>query len=149
MQTVLPPWTSSGRSVSAWVDVDGQAMSWTRQLRELADAMATRKFWYTLIGVSIALLIWFYLFYLAIKYVDTSLSMHSTFCDSSEERNWHILVITLLTPLFLVGLLGVIGEWMQFVENRHKGRKTAFKPLILFLVLMQVTAMFILIALNC
>jgi uncharacterized membrane protein YsdA (DUF1294 family) len=124
-------------------------MSWTRQFRELAAAMATPRFWYTLLGVLAALLIWFYLFYLAVKHVDTSLSMHSTFCSSHEERNLHILVITLLTPLFLVGLLGVIGEWMQLIENRHKGRKTPLKPLILFLVLMQVTALFILIALNC
>ena len=124
-------------------------MSWTRQLRELAAAMATRQFWYTLVGVLMALLIWFYLFYLAVKHIDTSLSMHSTFCDSHEERNWHLLVITLLTPLFLVGLLGVIGEWMLFIENRHKGRKTPLKSLILFLILMQVTALFILIALNC
>ncbi|MGQ9685447.1 MAG: hypothetical protein ACUVT2_03950 [Thiobacillaceae bacterium] len=124
-------------------------MSWIRQLRELAAVMRTAKFWYTLMGVLVALLIWFYLFYLAVKHLDTSLSMHSTFCDSHEQRNRHILVITLLTPLFLVGLLGVIGEWMQFVENRHKGRKTPLKPLILFLVLMQVTALFILIALNC
>lgn len=124
-------------------------MSWIRQLRELADAMATARFWYTLVGVLMALLVWFYLFYLAVKHVDTSLSMHSTFCDSHEQRNWHILVITLFTPLFLVGLLGVIGEWMQFVENRHKGRKTPLKALILFLVLMQVTALIILIALNC
>ncbi len=124
-------------------------MSWMRQFRELADAMATAKFWYTLLGVLAALLIWFYLFYLAVKHLDTSLSMHSTFCDSHEKRNWHILVITLLTPLFLVGVLGVIGEWMSFIDNRHKGRKTALKPLVLFLVLMQVTALFILIALNC
>ncbi len=124
-------------------------MSWTRRFRELAAAMATAKFWYTLLGVLAALLIWFYLFYLAVKYVDTSLSIHSTFCDSQEERNWHIFVITLLTPLFLVGLIGVIGEWMQFIEHRHQGRKTALKPLILFLVLMQVTALFILLALNC
>lgn len=46
-------------------------------------------------------------------------------------------------------MLGVIGEWMLFIENRHKGRKTPLKPLILFLVLMQVTALFMLIALNC
>lgn len=124
-------------------------MSWISKSRELAGVLATRRFWYTLLGVLAVLLIWFYLFYLAVKHVDTSLSMHSTFCDSQEERNWHILVITLLTPLFLVGMLGVIGEWMLFMENRHKGRKTPLKPLILFLVLMQVTALFILIALNC
>lgn len=124
-------------------------MSWTRQFRELAEAMAAPKFWYTLLGVLAALLIWFYLFYLAVKHVDTSLSLHSTFCDDREERNWHILVITLLTPLFLVGVLGVIGEWMSFIDNRHKGRRATLKPLILFLVLMQVTALFILIALNC
>lgn len=124
-------------------------MSWTRQFRDLAQVMSTRRFWTTFAGVLAALLVWIYLFYLAIKYLDTSLAMHSTFCSSDEERNWHILAITLLTPLFLVGLLGVIGEWMQFIENRHKKRKTQLRPLILFMVLMQVAALFILIALEC
>jgi hypothetical protein len=124
-------------------------MSWTRQFRELAHAMASARFWYTLLGVLAALLVWFYLLYLAVKHLDTGLSLHSTFCGSHEQRNWHLFVITLLTPLFLVGLLGVIGEWMQFMEHRHLGRKTALKPLLLFLVLMQVTALLILIALNC
>lgn len=111
--------------------------------------MATPHFWWTLLGVLAALLIWLSLFYLAIKYVDTSLAMHSTFCSSNEERNRHILAITLLTPLFLVGLLGVIGEWMQFVDDRRQRRKTNFKPLIVFFLLMQVSALFILIALQC
>ncbi len=124
-------------------------MSWIRQLQDIARLLTSRKFWYTLIGVLMALLVWVYLFYLAIKHLDTSLSLHSTFCGSHEQRNRHILVITLLTPLFLVGLLGVIGEWMQFVENRQKGRKPQTLALILFLILMQVTALFILMALDC
>ncbi len=124
-------------------------MSWTRQFREMAEVMSTPKFWWTLAGILAAVLVWIFLFYLAIKNLDTSLAMHSTFCSSDEERNWHILAITLLTPLFLVGLLGVIGEWMQFMDNRQKGRKTRLRPLILFLTLMQVTALFILIALQC
>lgn len=124
-------------------------MGLIRQLEHLAQLLTSRKFWYTLLGVLLALLVWVYLFYLAIKHLDTSLSLHSTFCASHEQRNRHILIITLLTPLFLVGLLGVIGEWMQYVENRQKGRKTPIKALILFLVLMQVTALFILMALDC
>ncbi len=124
-------------------------MSWGRQLRELAALLATARFWYTLLGVTLALLLWFYLLYQAIEYFDRNFSMHATLCGGHEQRNWHYLAITLLTPLFLVGLLGVIGEWMQFVDNRSKGRKTTFKPLILFLVLMQVTGLAILIAMDC
>ncbi len=124
-------------------------MSWIRQLRELAALMAAPRFWWTLLGVLVALAVWFYLFYLAIKYVDTSLSLHSTFCASPQQRQLRILVIVLITPLFLVGLLGVIGEWIQFVENRARGRRVVLKPLVLFLILMQATATVILIALHC
>lgn len=124
-------------------------MSWGRQLRELAASMTTARLWYTVIGIVCALLVWVYLFYLAVKHLDTSLSMHSTFCGSHDERNRHILALVLLTPLFLVGLLGVIGEWMQFLDSRHKGRRAPLKYLVLFLILMQVTGLGILIALDC
>lgn len=124
-------------------------MGWGRQLRELAALLATARFWYTLLGVTLALLVWFYLLYLAIGYFDRNLSLHATLCGGHEQRNWHYLAITLLTPLFLVGLLGVIGEWMQFVDNRSKGRKTPLQHLILFLVLMQVTGLAILMAMDC
>lgn len=124
-------------------------MGWTRQFRELADAMATPKFWYTLLGMLAALLVWFYLLYLAIEQFDRRPSLHSAVCGGSLERNWHMLAMVMLTPLFLVGLLGVIAEWMTYLEHRAKGRKTTLKPLILFLVLMQVTAVFILIAMEC
>lgn len=124
-------------------------MSWGRQLRELAATMRTARFWYTVIVIACALLVWIYLYHLAIKHLDTSLSLYSTFCSSRDERNRHILVLVLLTPLFLVGLIGVIGEWMQFIEGRHKGRRVSLKYLVLFLVLMQVTGLGILIALDC
>lgn len=124
-------------------------MSWGRQMRELVRLLASARFWYTLLGVTLALLVWFYLLYLAIEHFDRDLSLHATLCGGHEQRNWYYLAITLLTPLFLVGLLGVIGEWMQFVDNRSKGRKTSFKALILFLVLMQVTGLTILIAIDC
>lgn len=124
-------------------------MRWGPQLRERLAWLTTTRFWYTFLGVTLALLVWFYMLYLAIDYFDRNLSIHATLCGAHEQRNWHYLTIILLTPIFLVGLLGVIGEWMQFVENRHKGRKAPFKHLILFLVLMQVTGLAILIAMDC
>lgn len=124
-------------------------MTWGRLVRTLAASMATARFWYTLLGIVVALLVWLYLFYLSVKYLDTSLSLHSTFCGSHDERNRHILALVMLTPLFLVGMLGVIGEWLQFMEKRAQGRKAPLKALLLFLLLMQVTGLAILIALDC
>lgn len=124
-------------------------MGWGRQLRELAASMATARFWYTIAVIACALAVWLYLFYLAIQHLDTSLSLHSTFCGSGEQRNRRILVLVLLTPLFLVGLLGVIGEWLEFTANRAKGRRVPLKYLAVFAVLMQLTGLGILIVLDC
>ncbi len=124
-------------------------MSWIRQLAALADVLKTPKFWYTLLGILAALLVWFYLLYLAIEQFDRRPSLHSAVCGGHLERNWHMLALVMCTPLFLVGLLGVIAEWMTYLDNRAKGRRTTLKPLMLFLLLMQVTAMVILLVMEC
>ncbi len=123
--------------------------AWRYNWRVFKQTIRTSTFWWTLLGVLAALLIWFYLFYLSIKYLDTSLAMHSTFCSSDYERNFHILAIVLLVPLFMVGMLGVIGEWMAVMDHRRKKRKYEYKPLIGFFFLMQISAVLILIALQC
>lgn len=123
--------------------------AWRYRWKVFTATVTTANFWWTVLGVVAALMVWFYLFYLAIKYLDTSLAMHSTFCASDEERNQRILIIVLMTPLFLVGLLGVIGEWMTIMDNRRAGRKNKFKALAVFSVLLQVTAVVILYALQC
>jgi hypothetical protein len=122
---------------------------WRQRWQAVAETLSNPNFWLALVGVVGALLIWFYLFYLAIKYIDTSLAMRSTFCSSEDERNRHILALTLLTPLFLVGLLGVVSEWLTLMENRAKKRKSSLKALIGFSVLLQVSGVLILIALQC
>lgn len=124
-------------------------MSWGRRLEDLVQVVTSARFWYTLLGMLAALLVWFYLLYLAIEQFDRRPSIHAAICGGSLERNWHMLALVMLTPLFLVGLLGVIAEWMTYLEHRAKGRRTTLKPLILFLMLMQVTAVFILIAMEC
>jgi uncharacterized membrane protein YsdA (DUF1294 family) len=122
---------------------------WRQRWQTLVEVLSSPTFWWTLLGIIGALLVWFYLFYLAIKYIDSSLAMTTTFCSNDVERNWHILAITLLTPLFLVGMLGVVTEWMTLMENREKHRKTPLKSLIWFSVLMQISGLFILLALQC
>lgn len=124
-------------------------MRWRQRWDAIVETLSSPVFWWTLLGVLGALAFWFYLFYLAIKYIDTSLSMHSTFCSSDTERNWHIFALTMLTPLFLVGFIGVVSEWLTLMENRAKGRKTPLKHLIIFSLLMQVTGLLILVALQC
>lgn len=123
--------------------------AWRYRWKVFTEAVVTANFWWTVLGILGALVVWFYLFRMAIKLTDTSLALHSTFCSSDSQRDWHLLVIILLTPLFLVGLLGVVGEWMAFMDNRKAGRKTRFKALILFAILMQATALFLLLALRC
>lgn len=132
---------------SSWLD--RFLMRWERRWDAMVTTLSSPHFWWTLLGVLAALAVWVVLFRMAIQHLDTSLSMHSTFCTTHEERNWHILALVLLTPLFLVGLIGVIGEWMAQMETRRKGRKAKWRALIVFSILMQVTALFILIALNC
>lgn len=124
-------------------------MRWRQRWDEALEVLSSPTFWWSLLGVLGAVVFWFYLFYLAIKYIDTSLSMHSTFCSDDTERNWHIFALTLLTPLFLVGFIGVVSEWLTLMENRAKGRKTPLKYLIGFSVLMQATGVLILVALQC
>lgn len=123
--------------------------AWRYRWGVFVATVSTMNFWVTVIGVLGALLVWFYLFYLAIKHLDTSLVMRSSFCSSDEERNKHILAIVLATPLFLVGMLGVIGEWMAIMDNRRAGRKNKVKSLVVFSILMQVAAVVILVALKC
>ena len=86
------------------------------------------------------------LFYLAIKHLDTSLSRHSTVCDNDEQRNKHILTILLSTPIFL---FGVIGEWMTLMDNRRHGRRNTYKAIIVFSIMLQVSAVVIQTALQC
>lgn len=123
--------------------------AWRYRWKVFTETVTTANFWWTVLGVVAALLVWFYLFYLAIKQLDTSLAMYSTFCSSHEERNRHILVIVLTTPLFLVGLIGAIGEWLAIMDNRRAGRRNQYKHLIIFAALLQATALVILLALRC
>ena len=123
--------------------------AWKYRLKVFRETIVTANFWMLFFGIMGALAIWFYLFYLAIKYLDTSLAMHYTFCSNDEQRNRHLLAITLMTPLFLVGMIGVIGEWMTVMDNRRKKRKNNYKPLVVFSILLQVSALFILVALQC
>jgi len=123
--------------------------AWRYRWKVFTETLSTSTFWWTLLGILGALLVWFYLFHMAIRLLDTSMALHSTFCSNEAERDKRLLVIILSTPLFLVGLLGVIGEWMTVMDNRKAGRKSKFKPLIVFSILMQVTALVILVALQC
>lgn len=123
--------------------------AWKYRLKVFRETVTTANFWMLFVGIMGALSVWFFLFYLAIKYLDTSLAMHSTFCTSDQERNVHLLAITLLTPLFLVGLIGVVGEWMTVMDNRRHKRKNNYKPLVVFSILLQFSALFILVALQC
>lgn len=123
--------------------------AWRYRWNVFKATIRTSTFWWTLLGILAALAIWFYLFHLSVRLLDTSLAMYSTFCTSHEERNWHILMLVLLVPLFMVGLLGVIGEWMAVMDHRKKNRKYSRKPLLAFFFLMQIASLFILIALEC
>lgn len=123
--------------------------AWRYRWKLFTETVTTANFWWTVIGISGAVIVWFYLFYLAIKLIDTSMALHSTFCSNDAQRDRHLLVIILTIPLFLVGLLGVIGEWMAVMDNRQAGRKNNYKPLIAFSALLQVSAVVILIALRC
>lgn len=123
--------------------------AWRYHRRVFIETLSTSTFWWTLLGILVALMVWFYLFYLAIKYLDTSLAMYSTFCSTDEERNRHILIIVMSIPVFAMGLLGFIGEWMTIMDNRRAGRKNRFQPLIVFSSMFQLSALVILIALQC
>ena len=95
------------------------------------------------------LLVWAAIYYLAIKYIDPGMALRSTFCSNDDERNNHLLVIILLTPLFIVGVIGIISEWLTVMENRAKHRKSSLKPLLAFSLLLQVSGALILVALQC
>lgn len=123
--------------------------AWKYRLKVFKETVSSGNFWLLFLGICTVLSVWFYLFYLSIRYLDTSLAMHSTFCSSDEERNRHILMIVLALPLFIAGLIGSIGEWMTVMDNRRYKRKSSYKSLLVFLVLLQVSAVFILIALQC
>lgn len=123
--------------------------AWRYRWKVFKETVSSPNFWWLLLGILGALATWFFLFYLAIKHLDTSLAMHSTFCSSEDQRNRHIFAIVLLTPLFLVGLIGVISEWMTVMDNRRAGRKSPYKALINFSILLQVSGLFLLLALNC
>lgn len=123
--------------------------AWRYRWRVFTETVTSANFWWTVLGIIGALLVWFYIFHIAIKLLDTSMALRSTFCATDEQRDRHILAIILLTPLFLVGMLGVISEWMTIMDNRKAKRKNQFKPLIVFSILMQVTSVGILLALQC
>lgn len=123
--------------------------AWRYRWRVFRETLATSTFWWAFVGVLGALVVWFYLFYLAIKHLDTSLALHSTFCSNDRDRNIHILVIVLTTPLFIVGMIGVIAEWLAIMDNRRVGRPSRYRDLVMFSILMQLAAVVILQALQC
>lgn len=124
-------------------------LAWKYRLKVFRETVTTANFWILFLGIIGALVVWFYLLYLGIKYLDTSLGMHYTFCISDEQRNKYLLAIILLTPLFMVGLIGVIDEWMTVMNNRRHKRKSNYKPLVVYSILLQVSALLIFIALQC
>lgn len=123
--------------------------AWRYRWKVFSETVTTANFWWTVLGIVGVLVLWFYLFHIAIKLLDTSMRLSSSFCSSDAQRNRHLLVIILSTPLFIVGMLGVIGEWMTTMENRKARRKSNYKPLIAFSALLQVSALVILLALRC
>ncbi|HEX8979374.1 MAG TPA: hypothetical protein VF811_06660 [Parasulfuritortus sp.] len=123
--------------------------AWRYRWKVFTETLATPTFWWTVVGISGALVVWFYLFHMAIRLLDSSLVLRSTFCASDAQRDRHILVIVLVTPLFLVGMLGVIGEWMAIMDNRKLRRKNRFKALGVFSALMILSSLAILLALQC
>jgi hypothetical protein len=122
--------------------------AWSNRWRVFLETVTSSHFWYTLLGILGVVLIWTYLFYLALQY-DVRMVMHDTFCSSEEQRDKHILVIVLTLPFFLVGVVGTISEWMAIMENRRAGRKNSYKALIIFSLLIQVATVIILFALKC
>jgi uncharacterized membrane protein YidH (DUF202 family) len=123
--------------------------AWRYRWKVFTENLKSANFWWTVIGIFGALLVWFYLFHLAIKLLDSSMALRSTFCTSDEQSDRHILVIIIITPLFLVGMLGVIGEWMTLMDNRKAKRKSKYKSLVVFSILMILTSISILLALRC
>jgi hypothetical protein len=121
---------------------------WNERWQRFVDTVSNPHFRLTVLGVLGAVLVWVYLLYLAIQY-DTKLDSHTTFCSSTEERDKHILIIVMSIPFFMVGIIGVISEWMTLMENRRAGRKSHFKSLIVFSVVMQIATLVILLALKC
>jgi len=122
---------------------------WRHRLQAIRNAFRSPHFWSLLVGVLLALALWFLLLYLAVKYADTSLALHSTFCSNDAERNRHILAIILMAPVFMMGLIGVIGEWMTILDNHRNRRKNRFLAFAVFNAMMLLAATGILIALNC
>lgn len=123
--------------------------AWHYRWKVFTETVTTANFWWTAIGICGALVVWFYLFHLAIKLIDSSMALRTTFCSNDVQRDRHLLVIIMLTPLFLVGMLGVIGEWMTLMDNRKAGRRSKYKALVVFSILMMVTSLSILLALQC
>lgn len=123
--------------------------AWKYRLKVFRETVTSGNFWLLFLGICAVLAVWFYLLYLSIRYLDTSLAMYSSFCSSDEERNQHILMIVLAIPLFLAGLIGTIGEWMTVMDNRRDKRKSNYKSLLVFAAMLQLSALFILIALQC
>ncbi len=123
--------------------------AWRYRWKVFTETVTTANFWWTVIGICGALVVWFYLFHLAIKQIDSSMALRTTFCSNDEQRDRHLLVIIMLTPLFLVGMLGVIGEWMTLMDNRKAGHRSKYKALVVFFILMMVTSFSILLALQC
>lgn len=123
--------------------------AWRYRLKVFQENVVTANFWLRVVGILGVLLLWLFLFYLAVIFLDSNFNMHRVFCWTEEERNMRVLAIVLLTPFFFVGLVGVIAEWLAVLDHRRRKRKYSYKPLVWFSVLLQVTALFVLIAFRC
>lgn len=123
--------------------------AWRYHWKVFNETIRSRSFWLTLLGICAALLVWIYLFYLTVKNVDSSRLLYSKFCANDQQRNRHLFAIAVLTPVFIVGLIGVLGEWMRFMDNRRDGRPSKPRDLFLFIALMLGAALLIAFALHC
>lgn len=120
----------------------------TQRWREIMATLSSPHFWLTLLGILGVVAVWLYLMYLGMQY-DVRIGIPERFCSTIEERDKHILVIVLSIPFFLVGIIGVISEWMAIMAHRRAGRRFSIRSLVVFSTVMMVATLIILVALRC
>ncbi len=119
--------------------------AWT----EFRATLANKHFWVLMGWTFLVFGVAGFLFWVAIRNWDSAMTLRPMVCRGGGNTDWHILMLVLVAPFFVISLLGAISEMWHNLERRQHHVHTRWKPFFVFSGLILVLGAAILAILNC
>lgn len=121
---------------------------WARMWHSLRETVTNRDFWILLGWSLVALGVFGYLMWFAVKTVGSFTQVTPIWCRGDElERR--VMVLVFAGPFFGVSVMAAIGELWNVLEQRRAGRRARLRDFFLYALLVFVLSAVILLALSC